>query len=79
MMSLKARRVRVFGHQSQRPLTQRTRSTPVTRTMPFGLLMATRNYPSSIYEVLNALPTDEAAMNEVAEILEKLPAVWLED
>jgi len=38
------------------------------------VLLATRKYPTSIDEVLNALPTDEAAMNEVAEILEKLPA-----
>lgn len=37
------------------------------------VLLAARKYPTSIYEVLDALPTDEAALNEVAEILRGLP------
>jgi hypothetical protein len=37
------------------------------------VLRAVRKYPTGIYEVLEALPTDVASLNEVTEILEQLP------
>lgn len=37
------------------------------------VLLAARKFPTSIYEVLKALPTDEASLNEVAQILNGLP------
>ena len=37
------------------------------------VLRSVRNYPTSIDEVLDALPTDEASLNDVAEILAQLP------
>ena len=37
------------------------------------VMQAVRNYPSDLDDALVALPTDAASLDEVAEMLDKLP------